>query len=163
MNRVDLTLLKEVYRYEPDTGKVFFRVRRGKKKPGDQAGSRKKDGRIEIHFQGVFIRVHRLAWYLHYNKLPKAWIDHINGDVSDNRIENLREATPGENNRNRGMRSDNKTGYKGVNKNRDKFYAHIQIPHGPKKFLGSFSTAREAHLAYRKAAKELYGGFARFQ
>lgn len=161
MKEIDLSLLREIFKYDPETGVITFKVRRGKKRPGDIAGSRKADGRIEINFSGRFVRAHRLAWALHYGEWPDAWIDHINCNVSDNRITNLRAATPGQNNRNRSMRSDNKTGFKGVSKCRGRYRADIQMPHGPKRFLGHFSSAEDAHQAYCAAADQLYGEFAR--
>ena len=50
-------------------------------------------GRIEK------IRMHHVVWALKNGHLPKQ-IDHINGDKTDNRVENLREATTRENNLN---------------------------------------------------------------
>jgi hypothetical protein len=47
-------------------------------------------------------------------KWPAAGIDHINGNKSDNRWLNLREATQSQNMTNTGNRADNSSGYKGV-------------------------------------------------
>lgn len=49
---------------------------------------------------GKTYRAHRIIWLLHYKKWPKAVIDHINGDPSDNRIINLRDVPQAENARN---------------------------------------------------------------
>jgi hypothetical protein len=40
---------------------------------------------------------HRLAWFYVHGKWPQSGIDHRNGDIGDNRIENLREATQAQN------------------------------------------------------------------
>ena len=42
------------------------------------------------------LALHRIVWILYYGKWPTL-IDHINGDKTDNRIENLREVSQGDN------------------------------------------------------------------
>ena len=56
------------------------------------------------------------------------------------------------------------TGYKGVTfHKRDKAWqAQIRV-NGKCKYLGFFKTPELAYAAYCKAAKELYGDFARFE
>lgn len=90
---------------------------------------------------------------------PKIHVDHINGDILDNRKKNLREANNCLNHANQKIRKDNRAGYKGVHYCRGKYHARI----GPagKMFLGSFDTAKEAAKAYDAKAKELYGPFAK--
>ena len=95
-------------------------------------------------------------------KTPKGkLIDHINGDSLDNRKENLRICTKADNNRNVGIRKDNKSGYKGVNyrESHKKFRAYISL--NRKIFhLGYYNTVKEAALAYNEAAKKYHGEFA---
>lgn len=91
-------------------------------------------------------------------------VDHINGDVLDNRRSNLRIATRSEQGHNRGIPGHNTSGYKGVSfyKRDQRWAAYIHLPNrGPKRFLGYFDTAEEAARAYDEAAKELHGEFAR--
>lgn len=54
---------------------------------------------VKIGISGKTYSAHRLAWYLFYKRRPRDGyeIDHINGNRSDNRIENLREVTPRQN------------------------------------------------------------------
>ena len=88
-------------------------------------------------------------------------IDHRNGNPSDNRWDNLREATSAQNKANRTRPTTNKTGFKGVsfNERSRRFCAHISI--GNKTvFLGSFATAEEAHAAYVAKARDIFGEFA---
>lgn len=90
-------------------------------------------------------------------------IDHRNGNKLDNRIENLRPATKSENGMNCKNRKNNTTGFKGVTffKKSKCFQAFITVDR-KQKYLGSFPTAKEAHVAYCAAATELHGAFARF-
>jgi len=44
--------------------------------------------------EGKTIAVHRAVWCIHHAQWPEGNLEHINGDTLDNRIENLRMATP---------------------------------------------------------------------
>jgi HNH endonuclease/AP2 domain len=89
-------------------------------------------------------------------------VDHRNGDTLDNRIENLRLATHGENCRNQKLRIDSKVGLKGViHTPSNRWHAHIQVDYR-RIYLGSFETREEAHEAYCDAARKYHGEFARF-
>jgi hypothetical protein len=92
----------------------------------------------------------------------KPCLDHINGDIRDNRVENLRWASKSENGMNRSKQKNNASGYKGVywNRGSNKWRAYIKRD-GKDHHLGYFKTAEEAAEAYNKAAIELHGEFAR--
>jgi hypothetical protein len=84
-------------------------------------------------------------------------------ETLNNSRSNLRISTPSQNNCNSRKRSDNTSGFKGVclEKNSGRWMAVIRIS-GKQKNLGRFSTPQLAHQAYRKAATEHRGEFARF-
>lgn len=90
-------------------------------------------------------------------------VDHINGDVLDNRRKNLRVCTHAENTRNRGKASHNTTGFKGVffdkRPRARPWYAEI-VCDRKKHRLGSFDCAESAARAYDDAALKLHGEFA---
>lgn len=90
----------------------------------------------------------------------KKW-DHANKDPLDNRKENLRKATPKENNRNRGKRNDNKSGVTGVwfDKKLSKWRAYIRID-GKLLTLGYFINKDEAIRVRLQAEKEYFKEFA---
>jgi hypothetical protein len=88
-------------------------------------------------------------------------IDHRNGNVLDNRKENLRICSHAENMRNRAIHRNNSLGFKGVYKSRGRYRATIRC-NGVKYELGSFDAAETAHAAYCAAAKRFHGEFARF-
>lgn len=103
------------------------------------------------------IWLHRLVMQNPDGKL----IDHINGDRTDCRKSNLRVATAKQNSRNSTCERKHNAGYKGVyfDSARGKYEAHIR-PNGRKIHLGRFATAREAALAYNRAAVVYFGEFA---
>lgn len=88
--------------------------------------------------------------------------DHEDGDGLNNLRSNLRLADSKQNSQNRRRAKDNKSGYKGVHFEKGKWSARIMVN---KKFLrlGRFNTPEEAHEAYKKAAIEHFGEFARFE
>jgi hypothetical protein len=121
----------------------------------------------EYRYQWIGVRkkvyfAHRLAWLWFYGEWPKGEVDHINCDGTDNRIVNLREATPTQNSYNRTRRKDNKSGIKGVSwsKRSGRWLAHISHQ-GKAIHVGLFDTKEQAAAAYAEAAKRLHGAFAR--
>lgn len=106
---------------------------------------------------------HRVLWAMHKGKWPASNIDHINGDPSDNRIENLREATQSQNLANSRMSTTNTSGYKGVSWHEptQKWMARIK-KNGEKYYLGLFSCPEDAYQAFCTATKEMNGQYANF-
>ena len=105
---------------------------------------------MSVKFKGRGILAHRLVWAMHRGEFPSFPIDHINGDVTDNRIENLRATTPRLNQQNRKSHREGRlvgTQFKG-----GRWLARISIDR-KKKHLGSFATEAEAHNAYMSALK----------
>ena len=88
--------------------------------------------------------------------------DHRDGDGLNNRRVNLRPCTHSQNGANRGPQKNSKTGVKGVFRYRDtgKFLSYIMV-RGKSRYLGIFDRIEDASAAYRKAAEEAFGEFAR--
>lgn len=155
--------LKQLLSYDPKTG-LFTRLvgRRGPNaRAGDVAGCDNGQGYIRIYVDGKPYKGHRLAWlYMTGEWVPE--VDHENTDRSDNRWDNLREATRAQNRTNCGPYKNCTSGLKGVSfyKRTGKWKAQIQSG-GKKVGLGYFVTKEAAHAAYVSAAHELHGEFAR--
>ena len=133
------------------------------------AGCLKNVGSCRYWYVGLYgkqLKVHRVIWEMHNEPISnKTWIDHINGDGSDNKIDNMRLATPSQNNQNKKLAINNKSGYKGVSfYNRLKKWKssiEIEIDSNRKCItIGHFQTPEEAARAYDKKAIELFGEFA---
>jgi len=93
---------------------------------------------------------------------PNGILDHINGNKSDNRIENLRESDHQKNSQNqRKATKRNLTGFLGVSVDRSciprPYVARIKAG-GKNIRLGQFQTPEQAHEAYVKAKRELHAG-----
>ena len=103
-----------------------------------------------------------LTVYLHRFLLdaqPGQQIDHRNGDKLDCRRENLRLATGAENQRNKRVSANSRTGLKGVAPYRGKFHARIRVD-GRRIHLGYWPDAETAALVYDAAARRFHGEFA---
>lgn len=154
--------LKRILNYDPESGIFRWKVDVGNGvKKGDVTGDKKSTGYFRIGLKSKIYQAHRLAWFYVYGIWPEKQIDHINGDRSDNRIVNLRQATNSENNCNKTKYSNNVSGYKGVSwhKQAGKWCAEIWKNY-KKEYLGLFNSPEEAYEAYCKAAEELHGEFA---
>lgn len=90
------------------------------------------------------------------------FIDHINGDGLDNRRENLRWCKHSENIRNQRKRSGTTSRFKGVWRDRSKGLWQVGIEQdGHQLFLGSFQDEERAARQYDRAARLIFGPFAR--
>jgi hypothetical protein len=93
---------------------------------------------------------HRVIWYIHNGDIPEGYVvDHRNGNHLDNRIENLRMITQGQN-----LQNVRKRGYCWDRRAR-KFRTEITL-NQKCTALGFFNTKEEAREAYLKAKRKLH-------
>lgn len=149
--------LKEVLRYEPETGLFYWAVKKGPAKAGDVAGTPHHLGYVCIRVDGIKHQAHRLAFLYMAGRWPDADIDHINHARSDNRWRNLREATRAENAKNASRYSTNSSGHHGVSwRAREKSWIARICVNGTHIHLGTYPDAASA-IAARKKAESKYG------
>lgn len=159
-------VLDQVFRYDPDTGDIFWRVRpvtlftQGKttERPrsadhacnqwnsrwaGKPAASLKSDGYCYTHLNYQTLLVHRIAWKIMTGADPIE-IDHIDGVRSNNRWKNLRNGTRSDNQRNTALKRNNTSGHHGV------WFSKRQQKWGASISLGTFNSKEEAIEARKK-------------
>jgi hypothetical protein len=131
--------------------------RHGRKSAGEIAGSMNSTGYWQLKFKGRMYLAHRIVYFIEKGSWPVGDIDHINGDKTDNRFENLRDVTRGENKRSYVTKSPGKTSkFRGVYlpSGRTKWVSRIEFK-GVNKVIGYYDTEEEAALAYNARASEL--------
>jgi len=117
-------------------------------------------GYYQVHFKGARYRVHRVVWFLLNGPIPEgAVIDHKDGNVTNNSIENLRLATQKQNSQNCKSQKHSKTGIRGVS--RHAYYKHeprYQVFVGAQ-YYGLFDDIELAELIAKEARHKVFGEF----
>lgn len=149
--------LRVLFDYNTETGVIRHKTK------GRICTSKAKRGYLQMYVpKGGVCAAHRVIWFWMTGAWPTHHIDHINGDPTDNRWTNLREATNQQNHFNvrRRMKRDRPIGVH-RNPSTRKHRARITF-NGKPIHLGYFDTIEEARAAYEKKARELFGEFASF-
>lgn len=174
--------LRQLLRYEPETGKLFWRERgpewfqKTEKRTADHAcanwNSRYagKETFVRTDSEGrkraeIFARphkAHRVIWAMVHGEWPTHTVDHEDLDPGNNRLNNLRAATESQNQHNRTKTRANTSGFKGVfrDKRRGAWFAAITV-NSRSIYLGAYATPEDASRAYADAAAKYHGKFAR--
>jgi hypothetical protein len=156
--------------YDPDTGRLTWKPRpeemfpEHNRKSVAAAWNAKNAGKeacacIDGGYKqgGLFynkMKAHRAAWAIMTGQMPAGQIDHINGDGTDNRWENLRLVDTKENARNQKKHVTNTSGYTGVSWNGRKWEAYYWSGTN-NKTLGKFDCVHAAGEAARKKREEM--------
>lgn len=147
---VDACFFEELSRYK-------WRFRHPSK---DKSGGQKRyiERAATINNKTQRFYLHREVLRLAQVNIPDGMVvDHINGNVFDNRLENLRVVTQSQNSINKKTKMS--LGYRGIFLRSGKYCAQIRHQ-GQSYYLGSFVTPEEAAIAYDRKAQELFGEFA---
>ncbi len=151
--------IKSLFNYQD--GKLIRRITRSPNaKKGDCVGSLNGRGYLHVNIDGKFHYVHRLIFLYHNGYTPEV-LDHIDGDKTNNNINNLRECSNMENSHNSKTPSHNKSGIKGVcwATRERKWMAYVKL-NKKCSYFGLHSDIRDAEKAAIKGRMELHGDFA---
>lgn len=154
--------LRAMFAYDPDTGVVTRKTTgRGMPPVGSVVGAKCGKGYLRVSIRKRLYQLHRVVFALAYGRWPALHVDHINGNKSDNRLCNLREASNAENMRAIPPKRHNKSGVSGVTfrKKTNKWRAEIVVNY-QRMGLGEFEKIESAIAARRAAEDKFYGAFA---
>ena len=147
--------------FEYRDGELYWKVPKSIRiKVGDKCDGMDCHGYKRVRYNGKLYRVHRIIFLMFNGYLPQ-YIDHINCDRADNRIENLREVNAIENACNRAMQSNNRTKVKGViwRKNIKHYEVSVQV-NKVKNYCGIFKDLELAELVAIEARDKYHKQFA---
>lgn len=155
--------VRQLLHYDRSSGSLTWAAPNARcLRPGDKAGYDNGNGYRRLRIDGRPYYAHNIAWLHAFGIWPERRIDHVNGDRSDNRLDNLRLASASENAANARLSRANTSGHRGVSwhKAAGRWNAKI-VRNGTTIHLGLFDRLEDAARAYRRAAHAIYGDFAR--
>lgn len=150
----------ENFLHDNTTGKIY------RKRNNAVVSTKDPDGYVVVahcvNGKSNAMRGARLVWVMYNGEIPDGMVvDHINRVRDDNRVENLRLATPKQNSANKHNEAEEYSSkYRGVKKDHHgRWVAQIS---GDKIdiILGKFDNEDAAAACYNHAAKEKYGEYA---
>jgi hypothetical protein len=158
------SFVREIMSYDSKTGFLYWKHRKDMAKRWNNRFANKKVKTNSANCVGIlyngnkfYTAYHRLIWCHYYGKWPDSnlVIDHKNGDHYDNTIKNLRLVTSTENNRNKSIPKDNKSGHVGIGWRKDKKVWQVQIgKNGKNIHIGNFKNKEDAIKARKEAEKK---------
>jgi hypothetical protein len=148
--------------FDYEDGNLYWRLPKANHiNVGDLAGYINSDGYVIIGLKYRYYGAHRIIFLREHGWLPKI-VDHVDGNRSNNKIENLRGATRAQNAANTKKSTRNKSGHKNVswNKKSNAWTVTIQL-NGRNNFIGAFKDLEIAVLAASEHRDYYHRKFAR--
>jgi hypothetical protein len=151
--------LREIFDYKD--GHLYWKITTKKIKLNQRAGTIDGRGYFATGLNLKLYKNHRLIYFMHHGYLPK-FIDHIDGNKLNNKIENLREATASQNQQNIKLQKNNTSGYKNVywHKKPKKWCVALKI-NKVLKYFGFYKDIELADLVAQEMRDKYFGKYAR--
>lgn len=160
LNTVDIPdneVLNERFTYT--NGCLYMKKSVGSRSKGSKVGTVSR-GYSLVQIEGTLYKLHRVIYKMHHGTCPQ-YIDHIDGNPLNNKIENLRASDKYKNQWNTRPRAGSSK-YKGVSLIKKSGKWAAKITYMLKEYrLGTFDREIEAAKAYNNKAIELYGEHAK--
>jgi hypothetical protein len=156
---IDLKLLHELFEYRD--GNLYRKIARTNSvRANEKVGTNCKD-HLRVTINKKPYKLHRIVFFMHHGYFPKM-VDHIDGNPFNNKIENLREATAQQNNRNQKLKPNNTSGCKNVtwNKTAKKWQVGLSI-NNKYMYIGTYKDLELADLVAHEARSKYFGSFLR--
>ena len=155
--------LREYLDYDPESGVLMWKKRPSRRvKQGQVAGgSINGEGYNLLGFSGMRFLAHRIAFALHHGRWPTPCCDHIDGDKTNNRADNLRECSVSENKQNSATPRNSTTGVKGVRRHGSGYQAQVRLSGAI--YTKYFRHLEDAAAYVRQLREQLHGEFARHE
>lgn len=149
--------IHELFRYED--GLLIRKVDvNGQAKEGQVAGNlNKSTGYKDVRVDNKSYRQHRLIFLMFHKYLPE-FVDHLDGNPLNNKVENLREVSKMQNRWNCKPNRGSISGIKGVYKDGSKWKALVNVE-GVRYYLGMFENIEDAKAVVQLKYKELQKDF----
>lgn len=127
---------------------------------GNKAGRVDKNGYVVVGLNHKRYKAHRIVFLMEHGYVPPI-LDHIDGNRSNNKIENLRAATVSQNMQNSKTYKSNNSGIKGVSweKDRNKWKVQIML-HGKNKVIRNLEDLELAELVAIEVRNKYHGEYA---
>lgn len=161
MKTIPLPSFEELHSiFEYKDGVLYYKDDRGSNKTkGKAAGVFDGKGYVLVSINKRLYKAHRIIFKMIHGFDPDV-IDHVDGNKSNNAIENLRNATKAQNGWNCKTKTENASGVKGVHwcNEKNKWIAKLRID-GARKYIGSFLCIDEAKSAIEQARLSYHQSF----
>jgi hypothetical protein len=143
-----------------ENGTLILKRQLPKRKVGEKIGTTHKNGYSKALILSKMYGLHRLIFLYHYGYFPKE-VDHIDNNIQNNKIENLRDASKVQNCYNRRLGTNNTSGVKGVSwsKVRNKWVAQLTVD-GKLKRFGFYNDIDYAKFVIEAMRYKYHGKFA---
>jgi hypothetical protein len=147
--------------FDVRAGALYWKQPRKNVRVGERAGGVDSRGYYRVMVDQKNHYVHRILFLLYHGYMP-AFVDHRDGDTTNNSKRNLRACTPAQNSQNRKRQVNNTSGVKGVywNANKQKWMARVMVQ-GKREFVGYYEDISKAERAVEAARRKAHKEFSR--